>query len=261
MTADRPSFRDFAPRLRSGEHLVGTFVKTPTSHATEILGAIGFDFVVFDMEHAAIDIGALDAMLLAARASNVAGIVRVSEGTPSAILTVLDAGASGVLVPHVDSREKAASIVASCRYRGGTRGFANTTRAGGYGAVGFGEHMSAQDHEIACIAMIEDLAAVDVIDDILSVDGLDAIFVGRGDLTAALGSSSMTGPETLEVVKPIMAAARRRNMPAILLCSDRADAEAMSTLGATAFMMGSDHGLMAKAAREALKLLEPPIGG
>lgn len=260
MTKDRPSFRDFAPRLRRGEHLAGTFVKTPTSHATEILGAIGFDFVVFDMEHAAIDVRALDTMLLAARATNVAGVVRVSEGTPSAILSVLDSGASGVLVPHIDSREKAASVVASCRYRGGTRGFANTTRAGGYGAVGFGEHMDAQDREVACIAMIEDLAAIDVIDDILSVEGLDAIFVGRGDLTAALGSSSMTSPETLEVVRPIMAAAKRHDMPAILLCSDRADAEAMGALGATAYMMASDHGFMAKAAREALRLLEPPIG-
>lgn len=260
MSDKRPGFRDFAPRLRRGDHLAGTFVKTPTSHATEILGLLGFDFAVFDMEHAAIDLGALDQMILAARASNIAGVVRVAEGAHAAILSVLDAGAAGILVPHVATREKAEEIVAACRYRTGTRGFANTTRAGGFGMVGFGDHKTAQDREVACIAMIEDLEAADRIDEIVTVEGLDAIFIGRGDLTAALDREQMNGPETMAVVERIMAGARRHGMPAIALCSDRADAAVMAGLGATAFMMGSDHGFMAKAARAALAELAPPLG-
>lgn len=258
--ADRPDYRDFAARLRRGEHLVGTFVKTPTAHATEQLGLLGFDFVVFDMEHAAIDLGAVDTMILAARAANVAGVVRVAEGSAAAIQSVLDAGAAGVLVPHVADRQTAEAIVAHCRHRTGSRGFANTTRAGDYGTVGFTEHMDAQAREVACIAMIEDLEAVEAVGEILSVEGLDAIFVGRGDLTAALGENAMTSAKTLSVVRQIMAVAKDRGMPSILLCGDRADAEAMSALGATAYMMGSDHGFMMKAAREALSALAPPIG-
>lgn len=257
MADPKTSFRDFAARLRQGAHLTGTFVKTPTSHATEILGLLGFDFVVFDMEHAPIDLGGLDRMILAARASNVAGVVRVAEGTPAAILSVLDAGAAGILVPHVATPEKAAAIVAASRYAGGRRGFANTTRAGGFGSVGFRDHMAAQDREVAVIAMIEDLEAVDRIDEILAVKGLDAVFIGRGDLTAALGENSMTSEPTLRITETIMAGVRRAGIPAILLCADRADVEAMAALGATAFMAGSDHGFMAKAAREALQTLAP----
>src|SRR3990170_230505 len=98
-------------RLLAREHLIGTFVKTPTSHATEILGQLGFDFVVIDEEHAPFDRVATDQALLAARASSIAGIVRVPEASPSQLLGALDAGATGVLVPHVYSAQKAKDLV------------------------------------------------------------------------------------------------------------------------------------------------------
>lgn len=259
MPQARPSYREFSGRLRNRQHLLGTFVKIPTTHATEILGLVGFDFVVFDQEHGPLGRDALDVMILAARASNVAGIVRVGEPSEANILSVLDCGAAGILVPHVATAAKARDIVAACRYRGGRRGFANTTRAGEYGGVSFADHMARQDEETACIAMIEDLAALDEIEDIVRVEGLDAIFIGRGDLTAALNAPSMTSPETHKVVAPIMAAAREVGLPIIMLCPDRADAATMAGFGASAFMVSSDHGFIRSAATAALKEFAPPI--
>ena len=257
--ATRPGFREFRSRLLARDHLMGTFLKIPTTHATEILGGIGFDFVVFDQEHAPLGPQVLDTMILAARASNVAAIVRVSSPSTSGILTVLDCGATGVLVPHIDTKAKAEAIVAACRYRGGHRGFANTTRAGGFGGKSYAQHMDEQDNEVVCIAMIEDVSALDEIDEIVRVPGLDAIFIGRGDLTAALGAPSMTSDETHEVVAPIMAAAKAAYMPVIMLCPNRADAEKMTALGASAFMVGSDYGFLASSARAALSSLKPPL--
>lgn len=92
----------FRRRLHAGETLVGTFLKTPTSHATEIVGELGFDFVVIDQEHAPFDRMSTDVALLAARAMNVPALVRVPG--PETILSVLDCGATGVLVPHVATR-------------------------------------------------------------------------------------------------------------------------------------------------------------
>lgn len=260
MRHERPPYRDFRQRLKQRDHLLGTFVKTPTSHATEMLGLLGFDFVVFDQEHAPLGHDALDRMILAARASNVAGIVRVGDAGEAAILSVLDNGASGVLVPHVATVEKARHIVSCCRYRTGRRGFANTTRAGEYGGLSFSAHMDAQDAEIVCVAMIEDVAALDQIDEIVAVEGLDAIFIGRGDLTAAIGAPSMTSPQTLRIVEPIMAAARKADMPVIMLCPNREDAAAMAKRGASAFMVSSDHGFMRAAAIAALAEFAGPIG-
>lgn len=259
MTAARPSYREFRRRLLDRQHLLGTFVKIPTSHATEMLGLLGFDFVVFDQEHAPLGHAALDVMILAARASNVTPIVRVGDPGEANILSALDSGALGVLVPHVSTAEKAREIAAACRYRGGRRGFANTTRAGEFGGLSFAEHMDRSDAEVTCIAMIEDVSAVDEIDDIVAVDGIDAIFIGRGDLTAALGAPSMTSPETHEVVAPIMAAARRADMPVIMLSPDRDDAAAMAALGASAFMVSSDHGFLRSAAAAALKAFAGPL--
>lgn len=260
MPGARPSFRDFRRRLRQREHLVGTFIKTPTTHATEIVGDLGFDFVVFDQEHAPLDARSLDVMILAARASAVAGLVRVAAADAALIQTVLDCGAAGVLVPHVATAEMARAIVSACRYAGGARGFANTTRAGRFGGATFADHRRVQDEEIACIAMIEDLAALDHLDAILGVDGLDAIFIGRGDLTAALQAPSMTSEETMRVVEPIMAAARVADMPVIMLSPDRDDATRMARMGASAFLIQSDQGFLRQAAGAALRELAPPLG-
>ncbi len=188
MSQTRPHFTEFRRRLKARENVFGTFIKSPTSHPTEILGSLGFDFIVVDQEHAALDRMAIDLLTLAARASNIAAIVRVGDPTDANILSVLDGGAMGVLVPHVDSAEKAKEIAAACRYRGGKRGFANTTRAGGFGEVAYRDHMAAQDSQVTCVAMIEDVAAIEQIDAIAAVEGIDAFFIGRGDLTAAIGA-------------------------------------------------------------------------
>ena len=198
----------FRARLLGGQRLIGTFIKTPTGHATEILGAVGFDFVVIDEEHAPFDRGTTDQVLLAARAAGTAGLVRVPDARASALLAVLDSGAAGVLVPHVDSAEKARAVVAACRYRSGSRGFSNSPRAGRYGAAGMWEHVDASDAAISVIAMIEDPAAIDTIDAIVATEGLDAVFIGRGDLTVALRAANAAAPEVRAAVERIAKAAR-----------------------------------------------------
>lgn len=244
----RPPASDFRRRFLAGETLVGTFVKTPTGHATEILGGVGMDFVVIDEEHAPFDRGSIDLALLAARAGNIAGIVRVAEPTPAKLLAALDDGAQGVLVPHVSSPQKAREMVAACRYRGGKRGFSNTNRAGSYGGAGIWEHVAAQDEGVATIAMIEDPEALDDLDAILAVEGLDGVFIGRGDLTVALGASGMDSAETLAATEKIAAAARKAGKPVCIMAANAADAARFREIGATAFIISSDQGLMRQAA-------------
>ena len=121
MDGKSPSAESFRGRFTAGERLVGSFVKTPSVHATEIFGLLGYDFIVIDEEHAPIDRAMTDIILLAARAYGMAGLVRVSSDDPSKLLSALDCGAAGVLVPHVDSVAKAKAVAASGRYRGGRR--------------------------------------------------------------------------------------------------------------------------------------------
>jgi 2-keto-3-deoxy-L-rhamnonate aldolase RhmA len=244
----RPHPTEFRARFLAGKPLLGTFIKTPTGHATEIIGALGFDFVVIDEEHAPFDRGTIDQALLAARASGTAGIVRVAEPTAAKLLAVLDDGAVGVLVPHVSSAQKARDVVAACRYRGGKRGFSNTNRGGGYGATGIWEHADARDAETTVIAMIEDPEALDVLDEILAVEGLDGVFIGRGDLTVAFGATGLADPVVKSAAEKITAAARKAGKPVCLMVANAAEAAEWRKLGASAFIVSSDQGFMRAAA-------------
>jgi staphyloferrin B biosynthesis citrate synthase len=95
---------------------------------------------------------------------------------------------------------KARGIVAACRYRGGTRGFSNLPRAGGYGALAVRDHVDASDANIAIIAMIEDPEAL------VGVDGIDGFFIGRGDLMVALGAKGLADPTVRSAADKIIGA-------------------------------------------------------
>ena len=248
MPRPRPAALDFRAKIRERRHVLGTFIKIPTSHTTEIVGLAGFDFVILDAEHAPFDRAAIDLACLAARAADIATIVRVPEANAAHILNALDCGATGVMVPHCYSVEKARLIAGACRHRGGARGYATTTRAGFYGGARGDDHIAEQDATVTCIAMIEDQAAVDNIADIAAVEGIDAFFIGRGDLTAALGVDGMNA-----AVQQITAAARAANMPTIALVTSRADARAMRDLGVAAFVHSNDHNMLKSAAAQAVR--------
>jgi 2-keto-3-deoxy-L-rhamnonate aldolase RhmA len=246
----RPHFSSFRRRFADGQHLVGSFIKTPTPHATEIFGALGYDFVVIDEEHAPFDRATTDIVVLAARASNVASIVRVSSDDPTKILSCLDCGATGVLVPHVASVEKARAVAAATRYRGGRRGYSGSPRAGNYGATPMWQLVDEQDASVCVIAMIEDPEALDHIDEIAAVDGIHGLFIGRGDLTVSLGVKSSADPKVQQAVKRIIAAAKQAHKPVCVMVGGAAEARDFADLGASAFIISSDQGLMRRAAAQ-----------
>ncbi len=248
----------FRQRIKAGDNLVGTFLKTPTSHGAEIVGDLGFDFVVIDQEHAPFDRASTDVALLAARALNVPALVRV--GGTETILSVLDCGAIGVLVPHVATAADAKKIAALCRYRGGRRGFATSTRAGRYTAVPMWRHINESDANTVVIVQIEDPEALDEIEIIAAVDGIDALFIGRGDLTAAFGDESKDPPRVREAVEQICAAAKKASKPICVYVGSDAEAAWLKSLGATMFVISSDQGFLREGAARALASIRRAVG-
>src|SRR5216683_4934439 len=248
----KPHFSSFRRRLASGQNLVGSFIKTPTTHASEIFGALGYDFVVIDEEHAPFDRAVTDVVVLAARASNLASIVRVSSGDPTKILSCLDCGATGVLVPHVASVEKARAVAEVARYRGGRRGYSGSPCAGGYGATPMWSLVDEQDASVCAIAMIEDPEALDHIDAIAAVDGIHGLFIGRGDLTVALGAKSSAADAVRNAVTRVISAARKAGKPVCVMVASSAEAKDFADLGASAFIISSDQSQMRRAAAQTL---------
>lgn len=236
----------FRARLCAQQPLLGTFVKSPGVHGVEVLGEAGLDFVVLDAEHAPWGRADIDHALLAARAQGLAALVRV-QGMAD-ILNALDCGAAGVLVPHVRDAAAAAAAVQACRYRGGSRGFSNSPRAGRYGGVGLAAHVQAGDAGTTVVAMLEDPQAVAQAPAIARVEGIDAFFLGRGDLTVALGQTSTEAPEVRAAIATLVAAVRAAGKPLCAFVGKVAEIPPLRALGVSAFILSSDQGLLRQAA-------------
>ena len=244
-------------RLAAGHPLLGTFLKTPAPMLVEVLATSGLDLVCLDAEHAPFDRGSLDACIFAARACGLPVLVRTRTGAGEHILNALDCGADGVVVPHVRSAAEARALVAAAHYPPGTRGYAGSTRAAGYGKVAMAAHLSASAARTVVIAQIEDADAVEAVEEIAAVQGLDALFVGRIDLTLALGARTPDDDMVVAAVERICAAGAAAGMPVGMFVPRDADVPHWRGKGATLFLQGSDHSFM----RAGVAALRTTIGG
>lgn len=236
--------RPLRQRLLDGDPLAGLFIKTPYHQIVEILAGAGLDFIVFDAEHAPFDRTSLDACLLAARSIGLPALVRVPGHDPSDILTALDLGASGVLVPHVTDVDTAKSIARAARFGPGGRGFSTSPRAGGFRAKGIADYLAEAERETVVLAQIEDPEGVENVDDIARIDGIDALFIGRADLTVGYGKTNLDDPATTEAVEAICAAGKAAGRRVAMFLGRPEDAADWQPKGVTLFVFSSDQTLI-----------------
>jgi staphyloferrin B biosynthesis citrate synthase len=240
---------DFKSRFLAHEFLLGTFIKFAAPQAIEIIGGTGFDFIVIDGEHASLGRQEIDIALLASRASGIAALVRVSN--EGAILSALDAGAAGVIVPHIDTAGRAELIASACRYHQGTRGFSMLTRAGAYGKRDMVDHLKFSDRSVIFIAMIEDQKALPNIDDIVRIDGVNGIFLGQADLAVSMGETTVGAPNVRGAIEKIAASANKASKPICAVASSDIEINWLRSLGVSAFLTGSDQGFLREGALRA----------
>jgi 2-keto-3-deoxy-L-rhamnonate aldolase RhmA len=258
----RPAPREFRKRLLDRQLLIGTFCKTPTSHSAEILGSLGYDFVMLDEEHAPWTRQTLEVGFLGARAFGTAGLVRIARPDANSILSALDDGAIGVMVPHVASAEKARNIASWARYKGGTRG-SGVGRGGDYGGRPIEAHYELSDSTTTVIAMIEDREAIEQIDAITAVEGIDGFFLGRGDLGLSLSNASGPAPTVEEAVRIVAKSVLKSGKALCAVTPNMAsdDAKKMLDLGVTALMVASDQGFMRSGALTQLEHFKKLVQG
>lgn len=170
----------------SDRALIGTWVKMPTTVSVDLLALAGFDFLVIDMEHAPLGTETVHELIGAARGRGVPALVRVPDRGASTISRVLDSGACGVLVPHVDTAADAAAVIGAARFPPhGSRGFGPTVRAGDWGADVPGYRASGE-HAVV-VPQLESREAVGAAAEMARLDGVGALFVGPVDLAVATG--------------------------------------------------------------------------
>ncbi|WP_438391898.1 HpcH/HpaI aldolase family protein [Caballeronia sp. DA-9] len=226
---------------------VATFIKTDSPVVVEILALSDLDFVVLDAEHAPFDRGAMDRMLFTARALGLPMLVRVPDHRDATILSALDLGAAGIVVPHVDSAADAHNVVGAARFIGGRRGISLSARFGGFGTISRAEAIADADRS-AVICQIESAAAVDAVEAIAAVPGVGGLLIGRSDLALSLGVDSPSAPAVMDAVERIVAAAKPQALSVVLVCANTTEAAEFAQSGANAFVIGSDQSLLRSAA-------------
>lgn len=237
-------------RMLAGDILAGTFMKTPAFQLVEVLALSGMDFLCLDAEHAPFDRGDADACLGMARALGLPTLVRVPDGADSTILIALDAGATGVIVPHVYSVDKAESIARASRFGHGGRGYAGSHRWAGYATRSMADVMAQSKSETIVIGQIEEPEAVEAIDDIAAVDGLDGLFVGPADLAVGYGLTDPAAPQVRDAIGKVGAAAKKHGKCCITFAPNASWVPDLQALGVTMFFIGSEQGFMLSAARD-----------
>ena len=181
-------------KMKAGEPAYGVSVMIPSPQIVEMVAGLGFDWVMIDCEHGTLSLESVEALTLAAEAGGITPIVRPRSKDPGEILRVMDRGAMGVQVPHVNTAADARRVVEAVKYHPlGSRGLAAGTRPANYGfGLDTADYVSQANAETLVCVQLEEAEALLNIDDILQVRGVDVFFIGPSDLSQSLGYPGQT---------------------------------------------------------------------
>ena len=199
-------------RLSKGELAIGIGIRLVRNvDIIKIMKAAGFDWLFLDLEHGSMSIETACEIAVAAQDSGVAPIVRVPYGQLTMATRVLDGGALGIVIPHVDTAEEAREIADKLRYPPrGHRSVGGADAQFDYAPPPLGEMTRAIDEQMLLTVMIETPKAVENAEAIAAVPGIDCLLVGSSDLSMELGIPGDRGHAKIqESVDKVVAACRK----------------------------------------------------
>jgi 2-dehydro-3-deoxyglucarate aldolase len=196
-------------KIAAGQATLGSWIQLGDASLVEMLAKGPFDWLCVDLEHTTISIDQCGRIIRVADLAGCPVLVRLSGHDPAQIKRVLDAGATGIIAPMVNTAQQAQAIVSAATYPpAGTRGV-GLARAQSYG-LAFPEYMERMQTELVCIMQIEHIDGVNNLQEILAVDGVTGFFVGPYDLSASLGHpGDFDHPDVVAALDRVAVIARR----------------------------------------------------
>jgi len=218
-------------KLKKGELVIGTWCILPNPQVINVLAKSGLDFVLIDMEHGPSNFETAQSMIEAAESEGCEVIIRVSDNNELNVLKALDIGASGVIVPHIESvmdREKAISYI---KYPPiGIRGFSPYTKTGFYHSRP--SHTNLENDKTLSGIIIEGMSGINDFDKIISDINLDLIYLGAYDLSVALGiPGDVNNPKIKEIQKECAQKAKEKGKATGGLFHSKEDFEYFKDIG------------------------------
>jgi 2-keto-3-deoxy-L-rhamnonate aldolase RhmA len=203
---------EFCKRLREREVLLGTIVSVDSIAVMEVVSGGELDWIFIEAEHAPLGMDALERLIVAA--GDTPCLVRLPNHEPTWIKRALDLGATGIIVPQVNTVGEAKAIANAARFTPqGERGV-GACRANAYGYA-VGDYLASANAGTAVMVQAEHIDAVANASAIASVDGIDGVFVGPFDLSASMGlPGQLDHEEVSEAIEEIRAACTGAGKPA-----------------------------------------------
>ena len=247
------AFNGVKELVRQGKVALGTFIFSTDPSMVEVAGLAGFDFVIIDMEHASLDSRDVQNHLRAAEAKGVTGFVRVGSRDPQAMARALDAGAAGIVLPHLGPAEDTRRMAAALRYNPeGTRPTCTGVRAAGFNVGEFARYAMASNEDVWLMGLVEDAETVDDIENVVAVPGLNAIMPGPADLATSYGvHGQFNHPKVRAAVDRLFAAMKGSSaaVPAMYI-TDPSEAAEWLAKGARILVYSIDYKLFGRACRD-----------
>jgi 2-keto-3-deoxy-L-rhamnonate aldolase RhmA len=245
-------------RLARGERLFGVMAfEFFTPGLTTLIAGAGYDFVILDMEHSGAGIETIKQQVAYARGLELGVWVRVPEKSYAAVATVLDAGATGIMLPLTETAEEAAALVDWARYRPeGRRGLGFTISHDDYRGGDPMATMAAANEHIVLIALIESRCSIENARAILATAGIDVGWLGHFDLSADLGiPAAFDHPSFVASLGALTEAAASAGKPLAIMHGEPSLLQHCADKGFTIFGQGSDVGAFKAGLASGLAML------
>lgn len=241
---------NFRQRLLAKEMLIGTLVSIPSAEIVELLSLSGFDWLFLDAEHGAYGPTEIVSMLQAAHECPC--LVRIPGPDEAWIKKVLDAGASGIIVPQINSAQQARDVINYAKYPPQGKRGVGLGRAHKYGRE-FAPYLQNANQETVIVLQAESQHALDNIEAIATVEGVDAVLIGPYDLSASLGHTGEVAHAIVQAaIQKISQVCQSHNTRLGIFGVCAADVVPYKQLGFTLLTVGVDSLFIEASASSAL---------
>lgn len=248
-------------KLDADQSIVGLYVQTASPDVVEIAAAAGYDYVILDQEHGALDFGDTLTMIRAAEASGICPIVRVPDHGATGLRRAVEIGAMGVYVPDVRTAQQARAAIDAVKFRidgsAGTRGACPTIRATRAQGADWRRFIEWSNANVMVTILVESEEGLANLDAILAVPGIDTIVLGRFDLSHEMGLYGDRYGTTLNTIfEDFVAKAEAAGVPYVARVGSlepeaaRRERAQWEARGARIFNAGSDRELIARVFRQ-----------